>query len=159
VHSLEWTPERIVIAVDGEALLSMNLEEARSGASNPLRQPMRLRINLALGGSWGGPLDEAALPAHFDIASIKVWRWQPGSPDDEVPEARPASKPELALGRSQPRKNASASASPEPSPAHSQPRRDEGMPTSPELTFAHPELQEAKARLPEPAAPLLLWGR
>jgi len=74
-HSLEWTSERIVIAVDGEPLLSMNPEEARNGMNDPLRQPMRLRINLALGGNWGGPINDAALPAHFDIASIKVWQW------------------------------------------------------------------------------------
>lgn len=99
VHSLEWTPERIVIAVDGEPLLSMNPEEAKSSTSDPLRQPMRLRINLALGGNWGGPIDNAALPAHFDIASIKVWNWQPDSPADEVPEPRPEpeSKPKPPL--------------------------------------------------------------
>ncbi|MGZ5271867.1 MAG: hypothetical protein ACXWC6_14730, partial [Ramlibacter sp.] len=37
-----------------------------------------LRINLALGGSWGGPIDEARLPARLDIASVRVWRWAPG---------------------------------------------------------------------------------
>jgi beta-glucanase (GH16 family) len=84
VHSLEWTPERIVIAVDGEPLLSMDPEEARSSTNDPLRQPMRLRINLALGGNWGGPIDNAALPAHFDIASIKVWHWHLNSPADKV---------------------------------------------------------------------------
>jgi len=93
VYSLEWTPKRIVIAVDNEPLLSMDPEEARSSTNDPLRQPMRLRINLALGGNWGGPIDNAALPGHFDIASIKVWHWQPDSPTDEVPKPEP--KPEL----------------------------------------------------------------
>jgi len=90
-HSLEWTHERIVIEVDGKPLLTMKPEEAKSGASDPLRQPMRLHINLALGGNWGGPVDDAALPAHFDIASIKVWRWQPDIPADEVSEPTPES--------------------------------------------------------------------
>ena len=112
VHSLEWTPERIVIAVDGEPLLSMNPEEARNSTSDPLRQPMRLRINLALGGNWGGPIDDAALPAHFDIASIKVWHWQPDSPADEVPEPRPEpeSKPRPPLVDPQPWGDAGAPA-------------------------------------------------
>ena len=112
VHSLEWTPERIVIAVDGEPLLSMNPEEARSSTSDPLRQPMRLRINLALGGNWGGPIDDAALPAHFDIASIKVWHWQPDSPADEVPKPKQEleSKPTPPLVGLLPREDAGAPA-------------------------------------------------
>jgi hypothetical protein len=51
----------------------MNPEEAHKGGFDPLRAPMRLRINLALGGSWGGHIDEAALPARMEIKSIKVW--------------------------------------------------------------------------------------
>ena len=164
VHSLEWTPERIVIALDGEPLLAMSPEEARSGDIDPLRQPMRLRINLALGGNWGGPIDDAALPAHFDIASIKVWRWQPDSPDDEVPEPKPEpspgprSKPQPAPGPLEPLKNVVAPVSPEPEPGLLPSRREAVAPASPEPA---PERQEPQADAGAPAsdAPLLMWGR
>ncbi|SNS33713.1 Glycosyl hydrolases family 16 [Noviherbaspirillum humi] len=74
-YQLEWTPDRIAVAIDGQPLLVMNPDDARAGDADPLRQPMQLRINLALGGTWAGPIDEAALPARFDIASIRIWGW------------------------------------------------------------------------------------
>ncbi|HZY20255.1 MAG TPA: glycoside hydrolase family 16 protein [Ramlibacter sp.] len=78
-HTLEWTAERISIALDGEPWFRFAPQDATlPGGADPLRQPMRLRINLALGGSWGGRIDEARLPARFEIASIRIWRWTPG---------------------------------------------------------------------------------
>jgi hypothetical protein len=55
---------------------------------------MRLRINLALGGSWGGPIDAGKLPGRMDIASVRVWRWAPGEAAATLPAAMPAALPE-----------------------------------------------------------------
>lgn len=75
-HTLEWTPQEIRIALDGETWFRFDPDEARlADGGDPLRQPMRLRINLALGGSWGGPIDDSRLPARFDIASVRISRW------------------------------------------------------------------------------------
>lgn len=79
VHTVEWTPQRIVVFLDGQPLLEFDPGEAAVRGTDPLRQPMRLRINLALGGSWGGAIDDGKLPAHLDIASVRVWRWEPGA--------------------------------------------------------------------------------
>jgi beta-glucanase (GH16 family) len=76
-YRLEWRKDAIVLSIDGRPVLRMNPEEARKDGLDPLRAPMRLRINLALGGSWGGPIDEAALPARMEIKSIKVWSVDP----------------------------------------------------------------------------------
>jgi len=81
-HTLQWTPSGIAIAIDNQPLLSMNLDAAAGSKHDPLRQPMRLRINLALGGTWGGPIDDMALPARLDVASIKIWRWCPNAGND-----------------------------------------------------------------------------
>jgi len=37
----------------------------------------RARINLALGGSWGGPLDDAILPQQFLIDYVRVYQQKP----------------------------------------------------------------------------------
>jgi beta-glucanase (GH16 family) len=84
-HAVEWTPERIVVSLDGQPLMEFDPRAAAGDGIDPLRRPMRLRINLALGGTWGGPIADSRLPAHFDIAAIRIWRWQPGA----VEEARP----------------------------------------------------------------------
>ncbi|MGZ5179968.1 MAG: glycoside hydrolase family 16 protein [Ramlibacter sp.] len=89
-HTLEWTPDAIRIALDGQPWFAFDPGEARlPGGGDPLREPMRLRINLALGGSWGGPIDEARLPARLDIASVRVWRWAPGPAVMATPVSAP----------------------------------------------------------------------
>ncbi len=72
-YRLEWRKDSISIAIDGREALRMNPEEAHRDGVDPLRAPMHLRINLALGGSWGGKIDDAALPARVEVKSIKIW--------------------------------------------------------------------------------------
>ncbi|HYA73259.1 MAG TPA: hypothetical protein VEF36_08860, partial [Roseiarcus sp.] len=67
----------IALAIDGREALRMNPEEAHKDGVDPLRAPMHLRINLALGGSWGGKIDEAALPARLEVKSVKIWSVDP----------------------------------------------------------------------------------
>ena len=94
-HVVEWTPERITLLLDGVPLMQFDPRTAAKNGIDPLRRPMRLRINLALGGTWGGPVDDSRLPAHFDVRSIRIWKWQPGAGDATVatPAAAPASAP------------------------------------------------------------------
>jgi beta-glucanase (GH16 family) len=92
-HAVEWTPERITLLLDGVPLMTFDPRDAAKGGVDPLRRPMRLRINLALGGTWGGPIDDSRLPARFDIASIRIWHWQPGATQAVTAPALPASAP------------------------------------------------------------------
>lgn len=78
LHALEWTPERIDITVDGEPVLRFDPRDALGTGIDPLRRPMLLHMNLALGGSWGGPIDDEALPARFEVRSLRVLRWDEG---------------------------------------------------------------------------------
>jgi beta-glucanase (GH16 family) len=89
-HAVEWTPERITISIDGQPLFVFDPRDAADDRIDPLRRPMRLRINLALGGTWGGPVDDRRLPARLDIASVRIWSWQPGAGEPLVPLALPA---------------------------------------------------------------------
>jgi len=76
-HTLEWTPQRITAAVNGKTFFSFDPQDAAGPGMDPLRLPMHLHMNLALGGNWGGPVDDARLPARFEIASLRIWRWEP----------------------------------------------------------------------------------
>jgi hypothetical protein len=75
-YSAEFTPEKIIINVNGEPMLEMD-RRIRIGKIEPLQQSFQLVLNLALGGAWAGPIDVAALPATMTIKSIKVWEWLP----------------------------------------------------------------------------------
>jgi beta-glucanase (GH16 family) len=76
-YRLEWRPDRIVVSIDGREALRVNPDEAKKSGVDPLRWPMRLRINLALGGAWGGAIDDTALPARVEVKSIKIWAVDP----------------------------------------------------------------------------------
>jgi beta-glucanase (GH16 family) len=95
-HTVEWTPSAIRMTLDGQELFSFDPAAAAGDGIDPLRRPMRLHINLALGGTWGGPLDESRLPASFDIASIRIWSWQPGPEGADPVQAEAAPQAPLA---------------------------------------------------------------
>ncbi len=76
-YRLEWRKDVVAVAIDGREVLRMNPEEAHKDGIDPLRASMHLRINLALGGSWGGKIDDAALPARLEVRSVKVWAVEP----------------------------------------------------------------------------------
>jgi beta-glucanase (GH16 family) len=76
-YRLEWRKNLIAVAIDGREALRMNPEEARKDGVDPLRASMHLRLNLALGGSWGGKIDDEALPARMEVKSIKIWSVSP----------------------------------------------------------------------------------
>ncbi|ATQ69366.1 MULTISPECIES: acyltransferase family protein [Methylosinus] len=68
LYRLDWTAQRVAVSIDGETVLSLDPERAAA-----FRQPMHLRINLALGGEWGGVVDRNALPARLEIRSIRIF--------------------------------------------------------------------------------------
>jgi len=72
-YRLEWSRDAIHVSIDGRRVLDLDPDQARRDGFDPLRAPMHLRINLALGGSWGGKIDDSALPARLAIKSVKVW--------------------------------------------------------------------------------------
>jgi beta-glucanase (GH16 family) len=76
-YRLEWRKDLIAVTIDGREALRMNPEDAHKENVDPLRLSMRLRINLALGGSWGGKIDDKALPARVEVKSIKIWSIEP----------------------------------------------------------------------------------
>ena len=83
VYSAELSPGKLSVSIDGKPMIAMDRDLAINGV-RPLQQPFNLIINLALGGAWAGPIDEAALPATMTIKAIRIWEWRLGQKKDEV---------------------------------------------------------------------------
>lgn len=73
-YAIEWTPERMDFFFDSTKYHSVLLDKAGQGAANPFRAPQYLILNFALGGDWGGPIDDAALPQKFLIDYVRVYQ-------------------------------------------------------------------------------------
>lgn len=74
VYAIEWTERRIDFFFDGVRCHSFDVDEAGEGTDNPFREPHYLILNLALGGNWGGEIDDTVLPRRFEIDYVRVYR-------------------------------------------------------------------------------------
>jgi beta-glucanase (GH16 family) len=59
---------------DQEKYFTFNLDDAGAGPDNAFRKPHYLLLNLALGGEWGGPMDDAVLPQQFRIDYVRYYQ-------------------------------------------------------------------------------------
>ena len=74
IYAIEWFPDRIDFFYDTNKYHTVTLDKAGQGENNPFRQPFYLMINFALGGSWGGPVDDAILPQKYLIDYVRVYQ-------------------------------------------------------------------------------------
>ena len=80
VYAIEWTPNKIDFYFDKQQYHSVDICAAVHELSdNPFHRPHQLKLNFALGGSWGGPIDDSILPQHFMIEYVRVYRFKEGS--------------------------------------------------------------------------------
>jgi beta-glucanase (GH16 family) len=78
VYAVEWFEDRMDFYFDQQKYHSFPLDEVGiKGADNPFRKPHYLLINLAMGGSWGGALDEAVLPQKYLIDYVRFYQQAP----------------------------------------------------------------------------------
>jgi beta-glucanase (GH16 family) len=74
IYAMEWFPDRIDFYFDDQNYHTVFTDKAGKGPENPFRKPHYMLVNLALGGSWGGPVDNAVLPQQYVIDYIRVYR-------------------------------------------------------------------------------------
>ena len=77
VYAVNWDPARIEFFVDGQRYHSMEILHAGGGSENPFRKPHYVLLNLALGGSWGGRIDDAVLPQQMQVDYVRVYKKKP----------------------------------------------------------------------------------
>ncbi|MBQ4914582.1 glycoside hydrolase family 16 protein [Maribacter sp. MMG018] len=76
-YSIEWTPEKIDFILDGTVYHQFkNLN--KTDAEWPFDQAFHLKLNLAIGGSWGGlkGIDESIFPQQMVIDYARVYQLQ-----------------------------------------------------------------------------------
>ena len=74
-YQLHWTPERIVMGMDGRTLFTF--EKGEGGRAEwPFDGPQYLILNVAVGGTWGGSkgIDDAAFPERMEVDYVRVWQ-------------------------------------------------------------------------------------
>lgn len=74
VYAIEWFPDRIDFFFDSAKYHTVLLGKAGQGADNPFRNPQKLIINCALGGSWGGDIDDTVLPQKYLIDYVRIYK-------------------------------------------------------------------------------------
>jgi len=76
VYSLEWTPERLDIFMDGSPYFSY-INEHTGWQAWPYDHPYHLIMNLAIGGTWGragGPIDNSIFPVRMEVDYVRVFK-------------------------------------------------------------------------------------
>ena len=74
VYAMEWNSQRMDFFCDQHKYYTFNLSKADDSGSNPYRKPQYLLLNLALGGGYGGPIDDSILPQKFVIEYVRVYQ-------------------------------------------------------------------------------------
>jgi beta-glucanase (GH16 family) len=73
LYQLRWTPDAITIGVDGRAYFQVANDHDGDRGAWPFDRPFHLILNLAMGGGWPGPVDDAALPQAMQVDYVRVW--------------------------------------------------------------------------------------
>ncbi len=68
-YGVLWGPERTVFYLDRQPVAQIETKPNH-------HVEMFIFINLALGGSWPGPISEAALPATYEIDWVSAWQFE-----------------------------------------------------------------------------------
>lgn len=74
LYAMEWDEQKIDFYFDDNKYHSADLDLAGKGADNAFRKPHYLLINLALGGGWGGEIDDAIFPQQFLVEYVRVYK-------------------------------------------------------------------------------------
>ncbi len=77
VYSLQWSADRLQWSVDGAPYHTLDREPAWGFAEWPFNdKPFHIKINIAVGGSWGGVegIDESVFPVTLEIDYVCVYQ-------------------------------------------------------------------------------------
>jgi beta-glucanase (GH16 family) len=74
IYAINWYDDHIDFFFDSTKYFTFPLDKAGLGADNPFRKPQYLIINLALGGSWGGEIDDSIFPQEYLIDYVRVYK-------------------------------------------------------------------------------------
>ena len=73
LYSIVWEEDRIVGLFDNKPYFTYERPEDYTWDNWPFRQPFYLIFNIAVGGSWGGEVDESYLPQRMEIEYVRYY--------------------------------------------------------------------------------------
>ncbi len=72
-YQMHWTADEITLAIDGAPIY--RYPNPRAGrATWPFDAPQYLLLNIAIGGSLGGVVDDSIFPVTMEIDHVRVWQ-------------------------------------------------------------------------------------
>lgn len=72
-YAVEWDEDEIRFYTDQTLHAAFKKEKNADQAAWPFNKPFYLILNLAIGGTWGGWVDDSIFPVTFDIKYVKVY--------------------------------------------------------------------------------------
>lgn len=70
--TMDWDDSRIMLAVDGHTLNTVDVAAAKVGDTHPFRQPIHLIVNLAVRAA--DHPERTAFPARLEVDWVRVWQ-------------------------------------------------------------------------------------
>ncbi|MGL4336691.1 MAG: glycoside hydrolase family 16 protein [Turicibacter sp.] len=71
-YGLVWTEDKIEFYLDDELQYSVLKEDHAKGW--PFNKPFYLILNLAVGGNWGGAIDDSIFPQTLEVEYVRVYQ-------------------------------------------------------------------------------------
>jgi len=78
VYAMDWNSQRMDFYCDHVKYYTFNLSKADENGFNPYRKPQYIILNLALGGGYGGPIDDSNLPQKLVVDYVRVYQQAEG---------------------------------------------------------------------------------
>ena len=72
VYTLEWDANTMIFKFDGVQYHSVDI----SNVGDAFTKPHYLLLNFALGGAWGGEIDDSILPQDYQVDYVRVYQLQ-----------------------------------------------------------------------------------
>jgi beta-glucanase (GH16 family) len=80
VYAADWTADALDLSIDGHVYNHFVVEKATAAGRNPFRERQFLLLNLALGGDWGGPIDDSIFPQRMVVDYVRVYQKASATP-------------------------------------------------------------------------------
>jgi len=74
IYAVEWNKKQIIFFVDNKKYATFDIDSAGKGADNPFRKKHYILLNFAIGGSWGGKIDDNMLPQKYEIDYVRIFK-------------------------------------------------------------------------------------
>ena len=71
--AMDWTEQFFIFYIDKKEIVRFNKADYIAKAEWPFDHPFYLILNLAIGGTWGGPIDDSIFPVTFSFKYVKVY--------------------------------------------------------------------------------------